>query len=138
MSDGAARIKLGLADSLALGNLDAHRDWGFAGDYVRAMWLMLQQPSADDYVIATGVSHSVRDLVEVAFKHVGLDWKKYVKTDPKFFRPAEVDHLIGDPSKAKRVLGWEQKVDFKQLVEMMVDADLERLTARAKTPSVVV
>ena len=129
VSDGVARIKLGLADSLALGNLDAQRDWGFAGDYVRAMWLMLQQPTADDYVIATGVSHSVRDLVEVAFARVGLDWKKYVKTDPKFFRPAEVDHLIGDPAKARKMLGWEQKVDFTQLVEMMVDADMERLAS---------
>ena len=130
-----ARIKLGLADSLALGNLDAHRDWGFAGDYVRAMWLMLQQPTADDYVIATGVSHSVRDLVEIAFSRVGLDWQTYVKLDPKLLRPAEVDHLIGNPAKAKRVLGWEPKVDFKQLVEMMVDADLERLSSRTTIPS---
>src|SRR6187399_1301810 len=102
VSDAVARIKLGLADSLALGNLDAHRDWGFAGDYVRAMWLMLQQPSADDYVIATGVSHSVRELVEIAFSRVGLEWQKYVRTDTSLLRPAEVDHLIGDPSKAKR------------------------------------
>ena len=128
MTDGVARIKLGLADSLSLGKLDAHRDWGFAGDYVRAMWLMLQQPTAEDYVIATGVSHSVRELVEIAFSRAGLDWQKYVKTDPSLLRPAEVDHLIGDPSKAKRVLGWEQKVDFKRLIEMMVDADVERLT----------
>src|SRR5687767_1725631 len=106
ISDGVARIKLGLADSLALGNLDAHRDWGFAGDYVRAMWLMLQQPSADDYVISTGVSHSVRELVEVAFSHAGLDWQKYVVLDPAFLRPAEVDHLIGDPAKARAELGW--------------------------------
>ena len=127
VSDGAARIKLGLADALSLGNLDAQRDWGFAGDYVRAMWLMLQQPVADDYVIATGVSHSVRDLVEVAFGRVGLDWEKYVKTDPKYLRPAEVDHLIGDPAKARTVLGWEVTVDFKHLVEMMVDEDLRRL-----------
>ena len=105
------------------------------GDYVRAMWLMLQQPTADDYVIATGVSHSVRELVEIAFARVGLDWQKYVKTDPKFLRPAEVDHLIGNPAKAKKVLGWEPKVDFKQLVEMMVDADLERLSSRTTIPS---
>ena len=102
VTDGVARIKLGLADSLALGNLDAQRDWGFAGDYVRAMWLMLQQPTADDYVIATGISHSVRELVEIAFARVGLDWQKYVETDPQFLRPAEVDHLIGNPAKAKR------------------------------------
>ena len=128
VTDGVARIKLGLTDSIALGNLDAQRDWGFAGDYVRAMWLMLQQDAADDYVIATGVSHSVRELVQIAFSRVGLDWQKHVRTDPKFLRPAEVDHLIGNPEKAKRVLGWEQKVDFRQLVEMMVDADLERLS----------
>ena len=130
VTDGVARIKLGLADALALGNLDAQRDWGFAGDYVRAMWLMLQQPAADDYVIATGVSHSVRELVEIAFGRVGLDWQKYVKSDPRFLRPAEVDHLIGNPSKARNVLGWEPKVDFRQLVEMMVDADMERVSAR--------
>jgi GDPmannose 4,6-dehydratase len=127
VTDGVARIKLGLADSLALGNLDAQRDWGFAGDYVRAMWLMLQQPEADDYVIATGESHSVRELVDVAFGRVGLDWKKYVKLDPRFLRPAEVDHLIGDPSKARRVLGWKPEVDFNALVTMMVDADIARL-----------
>jgi GDPmannose 4,6-dehydratase len=127
VTDGVARIKLGLADSLALGNLGAQRDWGFAGDYVRAMWLMLQQSQADDYVIATGISHSVRELVEIAFARAGLDWQKYVKTDPQFLRPAEVDHLIGNPAKAKKVLGWEPRVNFKQLVEMMVDADLERL-----------
>jgi len=138
VTDGVARIKLGLSDSLALGNLDAQRDWGFAGDYVRAMWLMLQQPAADDYVIATGLSHSVRELVEIAFARVGLDWQKYVKTDPKFLRPAEVDHLIGNPAKARKVLGWEPKVHFKQLVEMMVDADVERLsTLRSVTPAQV-
>ena len=131
VSDGVARIKLGLADSISLGNLDAQRDWGFAGDYVKAMWLMLQQPAADDYVVATGISHSVRELVEIAFGRVGLDWRKYVSTDPKFLRPAEVDHLIGSPEKAKRVLGWEPKVGFKQLVEMMVDADIDRLRALA-------
>jgi GDPmannose 4,6-dehydratase len=128
VTDGVARIKLGLADSLALGNLDAQRDWGFAGDYVRAMWLMLQQDEADDFVIATGESHSVRELVEVAFGHAGLDWKKYVKLDPRFLRPAEVDHLIGDPSKARRILGWNPEVNFHGLVTMMVDADVARLT----------
>ena len=127
VTDGVARIKLGLADSLSLGNLDAQRDWGFAGDYVRAMWMMLQQDRPDDYVIATGESHSVRELVEGAFGHVGLDWQSYVKLDPKFLRPAEVDHLIGDPSKAKKQLGWEPSVDFKGLVTMMVDADLARI-----------
>jgi GDPmannose 4,6-dehydratase len=127
VTDGVARIKLGLADSLSLGNLDAQRDWGFAGDYVRAMWLMLQQPEADDFVIATGESHSVRELVEVAFGHAGLDWQKHVKLDPRFLRPAEVDHLIGDPAKAQRVLGWKPEVDFKGLVTMMVDADIARL-----------
>jgi GDPmannose 4,6-dehydratase len=127
VTDGVARIKLGLADSIGLGNLDAQRDWGFAGDYVRAMWLMLQQERADDFVIATGKTHSVRDLVTVAFSHVGLDWQKYVKLDPRFLRPAEVDLLIGDPAKAKAALGWEPVVDFESLVKMMVDADLARL-----------
>jgi GDPmannose 4,6-dehydratase len=127
VTDGVARIKLGLADTLSLGNLDAQRDWGFAGDYVRAMWLMLQQDRADDYVIATGVSHSVQQLVETAFGHVGLDWRKHVKLDPKFLRPAEVDHLIGNASRAQRELGWTPTVDFKGLVTMMVDADLDRL-----------
>ena len=130
VSDGVARIKLGLADHLGLGNLDACRDWGFAGDYVRAMWLMLQQEKADDYVIATGVSHSVRELVESAFGYVGLDWKKYVRVDPAFLRPAEVDHLVGDSSKARRVFGWEPQVDFKRLVGMMVDADIARLSGK--------
>ena len=127
VTDGVARIKRGLADSLSLGNLDARRDWGFAGDYVCAMWLMLQQPTADDFVVGSGISHSVRELVEIAFARVSLDWRKYVKIDPKFLRPAEVDHLIGDPSKANRVLGWEPKVDFKSLIEMMVDADMARV-----------
>ena len=127
VTDGVARIKLGLANSLSLGNLDAHRDWGFAGDYVRAMWLMLQQDQPDDYVIATGISHSVRDLVETAFGRAGLDWKKHVKLDPALIRPAEVDHLIGDASKARKQLGWAPRVDFSALIEMMVDADLERL-----------
>jgi len=128
VTDGVARIKLGLSDHLPLGNLDACRDWGFAGDYVRAMWMMLQQDQADDYVIATGVSHSVRQLVETAFGHVGLDWQKYVRIDPAFLRPAEVDHLIGDASKAKRVLGWEPSVSFEKLVAMMVDADIATLS----------
>jgi GDPmannose 4,6-dehydratase len=126
VTDGVARIKLGLADSLGLGNLDAQRDWGFAGDYVRAMWLMLQQDRADDFVIATGESHSVHELVEVAFGHVDLDWQKYVRLDPRFLRPAEVDHLIGNPAKAQATLGWSPDVDFKGLVTMMVDADLAR------------
>ena len=135
VTDGVARIKLGLADHLALGNLDACRDWGFAGDYVRAMWLMLQQDHADDYVISTGVAHSVRHLVEAAFAHVGLDWEKYVRIDPAFLRPAEVDHLIGDASKAKRVLGWEPSVSFTQLVSMMVDADIAMLSGSSPTTS---
>ena len=129
VSDGVARIKLGLADTLSIGNVDAHRDWGYAGDYVRAMWQMLQQDQPDDYVIATGVSHSVRELVEIAFARVGLDWQKLVKVDQALLRPAEVDHLLGDASKAQKTLGWKPQVDFKQLVEMMVDADIERLSA---------
>jgi len=135
VTDGVARIKLGLADHLSLGNLDACRDWGFAGDYVRAMWLMLQQDKADDYVIATGKSHSVKQLVEVAFGHAGLDWQKHVRTDPTLIRPAEVDHLIGDASKAKRVLGWTPSVSFEQLIAMMVDADIARLSAAVKPPA---
>ena len=131
VTDGVARIKCGLADSLTLGNLAAQRDWGFAGDYVRAMWLMLQQPTPDDYVIATGVSHSVQDLVEVAFSHVGLNWRDHVGNDPAMIRPAEVDHLIGDASKARQALGWTPEVDFASLVRMMVDADLARHTASA-------
>ncbi len=127
VSDGVARIKLGMADTLSIGNLEAQRDWGFAGDYVRAMWLMLQQERPDDYVIATGVSHSVRNLVEIAFSHAGLDWQKHVKVDPALLRPAEVDHLLGDPSKARAELGWAPSVNFKQLVEMMVDADIALL-----------
>jgi GDPmannose 4,6-dehydratase len=138
VSDLVARIKLGLTDTLPIGNLDAHRDWGFAGDYVQAMWLMLQQDRADDYVIATGISHSVRELIEIAFAHVDLDWQKYVRQDPSLLRPAEVDHLLGDASKAKRELGWTPKVDFKQLIEMMVDADLERLRRAAAGQSVSV
>mgnify|MGYP001188505358 FL=1 len=126
ITDGVARIKLGLAQHLSLGNLDAHRDWGFAGDYVRAMWSMLQQETPGDFVIATGVSHSVQDLVQTAFSHVGLEWQEYVRTDPRFLRPAEVDHLIGDSSRARAELGWQPNVDFKTLITMMVDADLER------------
>jgi GDPmannose 4,6-dehydratase len=126
VTDAAARIKLGLATSVSLGNLDAHRDWGFAGDYVRAMWLMLQQKAADDYVIATGESHSVRELVEIAFGHAGLDWEKHITLDPALIRPAEVDHLIGDPSKARAELGWAPSIDFAALVRMMVDADVEK------------
>src|SRR5215204_1159141 len=121
VTDGVARIKLGLADALHLGNLDAQRDWGFAGDYVRAMWMMLQQNKADDYVISTGESHSVKELVDVAFTHAGLEPGKYVKLDPRFLRPAEVDHLVGDASKARSILGWQPDVNFQQLVTMMVD-----------------
>ena len=131
VSDGAARIRLGLADTLSIGNLEAHRDWGFAGDYVVAMWMMLQQDRPDDYVVATGVSHSVRELVEVAFAHAGLDWQKHVRVDPALLRPAEVEHLLGDASKARGRLGWTPGVSFRQLVEMMVDADVERLSAAA-------
>jgi GDPmannose 4,6-dehydratase len=128
VTDGVARIKLGLANELRLGNLDARRDWGHAKDYTRAMWLMLQQDQPDDYVIATGQTHSVREFVEVAFGHVGLDWRKYVVQDPALFRPAEVDLLIGDPSKARRVLGWEPQISFTELVHEMVEADLQRLS----------
>jgi GDPmannose 4,6-dehydratase len=127
VTDAVARIKLGLATELPMGNLDAKRDWGFAGDYVEAMWMMLQQPEGDDYVVATGETHTVERLVEVAFSHVGLNWKDYVTLDQRFVRPAEVDLLIGDPAKAKAKLGWEPKVGFEQLVQMMVDSDLERL-----------
>ena len=129
VTDGVARIKLGFQKELRMGNLDARRDWGFAGDYVRAMWAMLQQDEPDDYVIATGETHSVRELIEVAFGHAGLDWKKHVKLDPKFIRPAEVEQLIGDNTKARKALGWEPKVDFTGLVKMMVDADLARVAA---------
>ena len=121
----AARIKLGLDQELYLGNLDAKRDWGYAGDYVEAMWLMLQQEEPDDYVIATGETHTVRELLELAFGHVKLDWKKYVKNDPRYFRPTEVDLLIGDASKAKRKLGWKPKVSFNDLITMMVESDLK-------------
>ena len=125
ISSHVAKIKLGLANELRLGNLDAKRDWGFAGDYVKAMWLMLQQDKADDYVIATGETWSVGQFVEEAFSHVDLDWKEYVVQDERFMRPAEVDLLVGDPSKAGRDLGWEPKVSFRELVQMMVDADIE-------------
>ncbi|HEU5305167.1 MAG TPA: GDP-mannose 4,6-dehydratase [Gemmatimonadales bacterium] len=127
VTDGVARIKLGLSKQLRLGNLDARRDWGFAGDYVDAMWRMLQQPTPQDYVIGTGHTHSVRELVETAFSHVGLDWRRHVVSDPRYMRPAEVDVLQADPSKARRELEWTPRVGFEQLVAMMVDADLERL-----------
>ncbi len=127
ISDGVARIKLGLADHLPMGNLDAERDWGYAGDYVQAMWMMLQQDCPDDYVVATGGTHSVRRFIELAFGHVNLDWQDYVRIDPRFVRPAEVDQLLGDATKAKTVLGWEPTVSFEHLVRMMVDADLKRL-----------
>ena len=136
VTDGVARIKLGLADSLPMGNLDAERDWGYAGDYVRAMWRMLQQDQPQDYVIATGVSHSVRELVEIAFSRAGLDWRKYIHTDPALIRPAEVESLLGNSAKARAELGWTPSVDFKQLIEMMVDADLERVAAAAATARV--
>jgi GDPmannose 4,6-dehydratase len=124
---GAAKIKLGLAKELRLGNLNAQRDWGFAGDYVRAMWLMLQQEKPDDYVVATGQPHSVRELCEEAFSYVGLDWQDYVVVDPQFIRPAEVDQLVGDANKAHKVLGWQPTISFRELIRMMVDADLALL-----------
>lgn len=126
VTDGVARIKRGLATELKLGNLDARRDWGYAGDYVKAMWLMLQQESPDDYVIATGETHSVRELVQIAFERAGLNWREHVVEDPALKRPAEVNLLQGDASKAKRVLGWQPEIGFRELIEMMVDADLER------------
>jgi GDPmannose 4,6-dehydratase len=134
ISDAVARIKLGVQEKLILGNLDAMRDWGFAGDYVRAMWLMLQQDQPDEYVVATGQKHSVRDFVELAFDHVGLDWQDYVETDPKFLRPAEVNTLRGNSAKARHVLGWEPKVDFPGLVRMMVDSDLQRVRREIANP----
>jgi len=127
VSHGVAMIKLGMADELRMGNLESERDWGYAGDYVRAMWMMLQDEKPDTYVVATGTTHSVRELCDVAFTHVGLDYRDYVVQDPAFMRPAEVDQLIGDASKAKAVLGWEPTVSFEELVRMMVDADLEML-----------
>jgi GDPmannose 4,6-dehydratase len=125
VTKASARIKLGLQEELYLGNLDAKRDWGYAGDYVQAMWMMLQQPDPDDYVIATGETHTVRELLDVAFGHLNLEWQKYVKVDPRYFRPTEVDLLIGDASKAKTKLGWEQKVSFKELIAMMVETDIQ-------------
>ncbi len=127
VTDAVARIRLGLKTHLSMGNLDARRDWGYAGDYVRAMWLMLQQPRPQDYVIATGVDHSVRDLLTVAFSHAGLDWRRYVRQDPKLIRPAEVDHLLGDARKARRELKWRPEVSFEQMIRLMVDADLQRV-----------
>jgi GDPmannose 4,6-dehydratase len=127
VTDAVARIKFGVQEKLKLGNLDARRDWGFAGDYVRAMWLMLQQDQPNDYVVATGEMHSVRDLAEAAFAHAGLDWRDHIETDPALLRPAEVNHLCGDASRARRELGWEPKVGFRELVAMMVDADLKRV-----------
>ena len=129
ISDGVARIKLGLASELALGNLDAQRDWGFAGDYVRAMWLMLQSDEPIDYVIATGTTHTIRHACQVAFSHVGLDWEQHVVLDKRFLRPAEVELLVGDAGKAERELGWKPGVTFEQMMAMMVDADLERLSS---------
>jgi GDPmannose 4,6-dehydratase len=132
VTDGAARVKLGLQKTLPMGNLEAHRDWGFAGDYVEAMWRMLQQPQADDYVIATSESHTVRELCEIAFARVGLEWQKHVVVDERFVRPAEVDLLIGNPAKARERLGWKPTVTFRELVHMMVDADLKRLREGAR------
>jgi GDPmannose 4,6-dehydratase len=131
-----AAIKLGLLSELRLGNLDSKRDWGYARDYVRAMWLMLQQDAPDDYVVATNQTHTVREACEVAFAHVGLDWQEFVKVDPLFYRPAEVHLLLGDYSKAQKKLGWDPEVSFKELIELMVDADLQRLAAKAKSLSV--
>jgi GDPmannose 4,6-dehydratase len=128
ITNAVAQIKLGMKDELRLGNLDAERDWGFAGDYVEAMWLMLQQDAPDDYVVATGETHSVRRFCEIAFGHVGLQWEDHVKIDEKFMRPAEVDLLIGEPTKAEKTLGWKRKVSFEDLVTMMVDADLKALS----------
>jgi len=127
VTHGTARIKLGLAKELRLGNLDSERDWGYAGDYVKAMWMMLQQPEPDDYVVGTGVTHSVRKLCQVAFGYLGLNWEDYVVSDPRFFRPAEVDQLVADPRKAWEKLGWRPTVSFEELVKMMVDADMEAL-----------
>ena len=138
ITDGVARIKLGLTHELRLGNLEAKRDWGFAGDYVRAMWLMLQQDEPDDYVIGTGETHSVEEFVSIAFGHVGLDWRPYVVQDPRFYRPAEVDLLLADPSKAQARLGWRLEVPFERLVKMMVDADMAALSAARPAPMRIV
>jgi GDPmannose 4,6-dehydratase len=133
ISSSVARIKLGLQKNITLGNLDAKRDWGYSGDYVEAMWLMLQQKTPDDYVIATGEAYSIKDFLELAFKEAGIkNWKPYVKQDPRFMRPAEVDLLVGDASKAKKVLGWEPKINFPQLVKMMVQHDLELESTKTK------
>ncbi len=132
ISEGAARIKLGLARELRLGNLESRRDWGFAGDYVKAMWMMLQQEKPDNYVIGTGETHSVREFCEIAFEHVGLDYRDFVVQDQRFYRPAEVDELVSDPSKACRILGWDVGVNFRDLVTMMVTADLERLRMQVR------
>ncbi len=138
VSYGVARIKHRLQTELRLGNLDAQRDWGYAGDYVQAMWLMLQAPTPDDYVVATGETHSVRDLVEVAFTHVGLDYRDYVVIDSRYMRPAEVDLLVGDPSKARREIGWEPAVSFEELVRMMVDVDMEAVATGSEMPAAAV
>jgi GDPmannose 4,6-dehydratase len=135
VTDGAARIALGLASELSMGNLDAERDWGFAGDYVQAMWLMLQRPAPSDYVIATGISHSVRELCRIAFERVGLDYQRHVIVDQNLYRPAEVDHLLGDPTKARINLGWQPTVAFAQLIEMMVDEDIARHEVRRRNVS---
>ncbi len=135
VTDAVARIKLGLADHVRLGNLQARRDWGYAGDYVRAFWLMLQQDQPEDFVIATGVQHSVQELVEIAFDYVGLDWRRYVRVDPALFRPAEVNSLLGDASKAREKLGWEPTVSFEELIRMMVDADLQRYRGQSSPAS---
>ncbi|GIV67615.1 GDP-mannose 4,6-dehydratase [Caldilinea sp.] len=135
ITHGAARIKLGLAKELRLGNLEARRDWGYAADYVRAMWMMLQQDEPDDYVIATGETHSVQEFVEEAFGYLDLDWRRYVVQDPRYYRPAEVDLLVGDPSKARKKLGWEPTVTFRELVRLMVDADMEQLRKGHHTPN---
>jgi GDPmannose 4,6-dehydratase len=132
ITDGVARIKLGLSEKLYLGNLDAKRDWGYAGDYVKAIWLMLQQKDPEDFVIATGENHSVRELADIAFSRLGLNYKDHVEVDPRFWRPAEVDVLLGDPGYARKKLGWKPEVSFQQLIEMMVDADLERLKTEVK------
>jgi GDPmannose 4,6-dehydratase len=136
ISHTAARIKLGLSKELRLGNLEARRDWGFAGDYVKAMWLMLQHDQPEDFVVATGVNHSVRECVEIAFSHLNLDWRQYVREDPALLRPADVDELIGDPTRARKVLGWEPNVNFEQLIKMMVDADLKALKRDPETARV--
>jgi GDPmannose 4,6-dehydratase len=130
ITNAVAKIRFGLANELRLGNLDAKRDWGFSGDYIEAMWLMLQQDKPDDYVIATGETHSIKEFAQLAFSHAGLDWEKYVKIDKKFYRPAEVNILMGDYSKAKKKLGWKPKVRFKELVKMMVDSDLNLMKTK--------